>query len=120
MNRRLAKIRSATLNIKDRGILTFWLMVDYEDGLSQWVGGLTLDTWKNDKREGTAYGCEMIRQLLLTLDVDDFSEMKGKMVWVHGTGEDFTFRPTGISPLYVDKGSDAKPLIFSDVAAEFL
>jgi len=30
---------------------------------------------------------------LLVLEVDDFSEMKGKHVWVHGEGEVFGFEP---------------------------
>jgi len=37
MNKQLAKITSAGLEIKERGILNFWIFVDYEDGGSQGV-----------------------------------------------------------------------------------
>ena len=32
MNKKLAKITSAKLEIKDRGILNFWIFVEYEEG----------------------------------------------------------------------------------------
>lgn len=53
---KLAKVTSATLEIKERGILNFWVMVDYEDGLSQGVGGLTLDDYDKElkRRVGSA------------------------------------------------------------------
>lgn len=120
MNKKLAKITKAHLEIQERHILNFWIFVDYEEGSSQGIGGICLDTFDDvkNKRVGSAYGCEMIRRLLLTLRVDDFSQMKGKMIWVYGEGEFLSFKPTGLSLLSVD---DAKtqPLIFSDVAAEF-
>lgn len=31
MNKQLAKIKSAGLEIKERGILNFWIIVDYEE-----------------------------------------------------------------------------------------
>ena len=119
-DKKLAKIKSASLEIKERGILNFWIHVKYEDGLNQGVGGICLDDYDKlkQKRVGTAYGCEMIRRLLLTLSVNDFSEMKGKHVWVHGEGSDLSFKPTGISPLSVDNDS-VEPLIFNDVYEEF-
>jgi len=45
MNKKLAKISKATLEIKERGILSFWIFVDYEEGCSQGVGGFALDEW---------------------------------------------------------------------------
>lgn len=121
MNKQLAKISSAKLEIKERGILNFYIFVDYEDGCSQGVGGIALDEYDKVKKErvGTAYGCEMIRRLLLTLDVNDFSEMKNKYVWVYGKGSGFGFTPTGISLLNNDKPKGSKPLIFQDVYNEF-
>lgn len=120
MNKQLAKIKSAHLEIKERGVLNFWIKVDYEDLGSQGIGGLCLDTFnkEKDKREGTAYGCEMIRRLLLELDVNDFSEMKNKIIWVLGEGEGFSFKPLGIQRLSVNGGNN-KPLIFSEVFEEF-
>ena len=118
--RRLAKISKASLDIQERGILNFWIFVDYEDGGSQGIGGIALDEWDEDKesRVGTAYGCEVIRRLLLTLGVNDFSEMRGKIVWVIGQGEWLSFKPTGIQPLKVDN-SEGEAVIFSDILKEF-
>ncbi len=117
MNKQLAKITKANLEIQERGILTFWIYVDYEEGCSQGIGGIVLDKYSEDKKSriGTAYGCEMIRRLLLSLSVNDFSEMKGKHIWVYGEGEGLSFKPLGIAPLHVDNSKD-KTLIFKDVA----
>lgn len=119
--KKLAKVRSARLEIKDRGILMFYITVDYEDGLSQNVGGLCLDTYDKvkEKRVGTAYGCEMIRRCLLEFGVDDFSEMKGKYIWVLGEGEGFSFTPKGLQKLVVDGGKEKEPFIFSEVFEQF-
>jgi len=118
--KKLAKITSAKLHHKEREILSFWIRVDYEDFGSQGIGGLALDQWDKEKnrRVGTAYGCEMIMRLLDTLDVDDFSEMNGRMIWVHGEGDGLKFKPKGIEPLKVD-GLDKEPLMFDDVLNDF-
>ena len=120
MNKQLAKISGAKLEIKERGILNFWIHVNYEEGCSQGIGGIALDEFNKDKDErvGTAYGCEMIRRILISLSVDDFSEMKGKHIWVIGEGDGFSFEPKGIQALHVDDGK-SKPLIFKDVFKEF-
>ena len=39
MNRELARITSASLEIQEREILNFWIHVDYENGFSQGIGG---------------------------------------------------------------------------------
>ena len=93
-------------------------MVDYEEGCSQGVGGIALDIYDKDKkhRVGTAYGCEVIRQLLLALNVNDFSEMKGKTIYVLGEGKGLSFRPLGIKTLQLDGG---KEVIFSKILEEF-
>ena len=115
---KLARISKANLEIQDRGILNFWIMVDYEEGMSQGVGGIALDTYDKvkDERVGTAYGCEVIRQLLLALDVNDFSEMKGKMIYVLGEGSGLAFTPKGIKTLQLNGG---KEVIFSKILADF-
>lgn len=120
MIKRLAKIESASLNIKDYGVLTFYMIVAYEDGYNQSICGICLDTYdeQTHERVGTAFGCELIRRLLLELYVNDFSEMAGKHIWVHGDGDGFSFEAKGISALYVDN-QKSEPVIFSDVLAEF-
>ena len=119
--KKLAKIEKARLEIQERHILMFYITVNYEDGFSQNVGGLCLDDWNKEveARVGTAYGCEMIRLLLLEIQVNDFSEMAGKHIWVHGEGDGgFSFKPTGIQSLECDN-KDSKPLMFKEVADRF-
>lgn len=121
MYKLLAKITEAGLNIKDHGILTFDISVDYEDGMSQVIGGLALDDYSVDKqiRVGTRYGCEMIRRILITLDVNDFSELVGHIIWVYGTGYDEgNFSPEGVGMLSINNIHNT-PLIFDDVREEF-
>lgn len=118
MNKELARIKSASLNIKDSGVFTFRIQVDYENGSSQGIGSYSLDTYDTVKEErvGTAYGCELIRQLLLVLNVDDFSQMKGKDIWVLTEGTGLATDPVGIQALRADGG---KSLVFSDVFEQF-
>jgi len=118
MDKELARIKSASLEIKDKGILNFWIHVDYENGFSQGVGGFALDTYDEElnSRVGTAYGCEMIRQLLFTLDVNDFSEMTGKTIWILTIGSGSNTKPVGIQTLRSDGG---KQLLFEDIYNKF-
>jgi len=61
----------------------------------------------------------MIRRLLLELCVNDFSEMKGKHIWVIGEGEGLSFTPKGIQALRGDNPK-SKPVMFSEVAEMFI
>lgn len=121
MNKQLAKVTSATLEIKNRGILSFYIHVDYEEGYTQGVGGLALDSWSKEKdsRVGTAYGCEMIRQLLLFFNVNNLTEVKDFYVYVLGEGSGLSFKPRGFEHLNTSK-LKSKPLIFEDIDKEFL
>lgn len=119
MNKLLAKIDSAKLSL-ERGILHFWIFVDYEDGGSQGIGGFALDRYcpRRGRRIGTAYGCEMIRSILDLFDVDDLSELKNKYVYVLSKGTGFNIQPLGLKTLNVEGPS--KTLIFEDVLKEFM
>lgn len=121
MRKQLAKITSAKLSLQEKGILTFWIFVEYEDYGNQGIGGFCLDDFNKEqnKRIGTAYGCEMIRMLLKTLNVDDLSESIGQIIWVHGKGKGLRFEPKGISQLKVNN-SKSKPFIFNDIYNEFV
>jgi len=120
MNKQLAKVSKVSFNIKERGILTFHVMVDYEECGSQGVGGLRLDEYDKEKKErvGTAYGREMIRQLMITLDVDNFEDAKGKVIWVLGEGEGLSFKPLGLQSLNVY--GKQKTMIFKDIHDAFV
>ncbi len=119
MNKKLAKIRSAKFEIQERGVLNFWIHVDYEEGGSQGIGGLALDIYDKEKecRVGTAYGCEVIRRILLEFGVNDFSELVGKYIWVFGDGDRLNFSPTGIKRLEMD--GITKGVIFGEIRKEF-
>lgn len=119
-NKELARIEKALLNIQDKGILTFYIAVNYENGFCQNVGGITLDDYDKvkEKRVGTAYGCEIIRLILLEFGVNDFSELKNKKCYVYGEGKGFSFNPTGISALKCDNKKSA-PVIWSEIFNEF-
>ena len=118
---KLAKVESATLEIKERGILNFWVFVAYEEGCSQGVGGLALDTWNErlKRRVGTAYGCEVIRQLLLFFGVNNLNEAKGQLVYVLGEGEGLSFKPHGFKHLSVEKNGRPEYIDFREVLKEF-
>ncbi|MCD6323258.1 MAG: hypothetical protein J7L77_09565 [Clostridiales bacterium] len=120
MEKVLATIDSANLDILDRDILTFWITVTYEDsGNSQGIGGFALDEYCNIKkrRVGTAYGCEMIIRLLKLFKVNSLHEAIGKSVYILGDGDGLRFKPRGIQTLRKD---GARELIFTDVANDML
>ena len=121
MNKQLAKVTSAALSIQDRGILTFWIFVDYEEGCSQGVGGICLDTYDEGKkrRVGTAGGLEVIRQILLAFKIDNLHELKGRHIWVLGEGEDLSFTPRGVQPLRTDN-SEATPVIWAEIFSDMV
>lgn len=120
--KKLARVSKANLEIKERGMLNFWIHVDYEEGCSQGVGGIALDNYDEQlkHRVGTAYGCEMIRKTLEVFDVNDFSEMKGKMIYVLGEGEGFSFTPCGFEKINLNKNHKATDVCnFKDIYAQF-
>lgn len=120
MIEQLAKITDASLTIQENGILSFSIWVEYEnDGSVQNIGGYTLDNYseKLKTRVGTAYGCEIIRRLLLELGVNDFSEMKDKVIWVIGIGNDNNFKVKGIRSLNINRQNNKnKGVIFEEIA----
>lgn len=123
MIKKLARVSKAGFEIQERGILNFWVFVDYEEGCSQGVGGIALDQWSEEKREreGTAYGCEMIRQLLLFFGVNNLTDIKkDTMVYVLGEGDGFGFQPKGFEHLKVLCGNLPERIVFEEIAKEFI
>jgi len=119
MKEKLARVTKARTEWKDRYTFNFNIFVDYEDFGSQMIGGIGLDNYseKHERRIGTAYGCEMLMQVLQVLDVNDLHEAEGKIIYVLGEGDGLSFRPKGIKQLTLDGG---KSVIFADVAEEFI
>ena len=118
LTKRLAHIESASFGLcGDRGFLTFNITVNYEEGFHQNIGYISLDNWSEDKdrRVGTAYGCDMIIQLLTLLKVDEMYKAKGRFVYVWGEEEGFSFKVKGIESMWIDGG---KKLMYEDVLSE--
>lgn len=125
MIKRLAVIDSIKTSIRSHGMLRVGIDVAYEGPyIDQACLGCHIldDATNNDDamnhRIGTAYGCEMIRQILLTLEIDDFSEAKGINVWVYGEGEGISFVAKGISLLSFNSPAPVV-LMFDKVYALF-
>jgi hypothetical protein len=78
-----AKIDRTFLGIEDHGIFTFILYLDY-GGSGQGYGTHALDNFdkKLEARVGTAFGCEFIMQVLQTVGVYSWEELKGKHIRV--------------------------------------
>ena len=98
MNKKLAKIKNARLSLDRDCFLTFWFDLEYEGNSGQGFGGYCLDTYDEDKekRVGTAGGCDAIRQLLELFKVNDFREMKGRIVWALTEGKGFGSKVVGL------------------------
>ena len=96
---KLAKITKASTGF-DHGRLTIWIFVEYEEGMSQGIGGYSLDSYDKalDKRVGTAWGCDLLLRILRSFGVDSLRELEGRHCWVFPDN-------AGLKPLRVDKGS---------------
>ena len=117
MEKQLARITDTFLGIEERGFLTFWLFVDYEDGFSQGIGGYALDIYDQNtkQRVGSKYGTTMIIRLLDTLRVKELKDAKDMDIFILGENEGFKFEYKGIQALRADGG---KKLLFADVYEE--
>jgi|TARA_Y100000310_G_scaffold90528_3_gene87846 hypothetical protein len=76
----LGKISDAWFGFNDRGMLDCWVMIDYEEGCSQGFGGICLDTYnkETEEREGSAFGCDYLVQLMTIFKVDRIEKLRGK------------------------------------------
>jgi len=74
-----AQIEDTTLGF-DRGCLTCVLALDYGDDSGQCFSLPILDEWVEGRRVGTAYGTEAIIDILQTVGVGSWEELRGKHV----------------------------------------
>lgn len=77
-----AIIESTTLGFEDHGILTCFLSLKLHVG-SQGFGGYGLDQWvkEEDRRKDvTGAGMEFVRQILVTVGVTNWEDLKGKHI----------------------------------------
>jgi hypothetical protein len=83
MNILNAKISGTTLGFEDHGIFTCMIHLDY-DGAGQSFGGYCFDIYdeKLMRRIGNRYGVEFMMELLNTVGVLTWEELKGSYVRV--------------------------------------
>ena len=77
-----AEITGTHLGAEDHGILTAYLHCAFEDRLSQSFGGYALDSYDSEKKErvGVSFGMEFVRQVLETVGVSRWEDLKGKHI----------------------------------------
>ena len=100
-----AKITDTKLGcLKDRGIFTFWIMLEYTNG-GQGFGGFCLDEYnkQTQQREHSNVTGEVISGILKALDVDSWEDLKGKYVRVQRTDEGLGGTVVGIGHIVKDK-----------------
>ena len=85
----VATIRKTTLGVEDHGCMTFYLHCEWP-GAGIGVGGYALDSYDEDKkvRVGTAYGLDVIKQVLATVGVGRWEDLPGSHVIVLFRGSD--------------------------------
>jgi hypothetical protein len=79
-----ARIASTTLGIEDHGIMTFFVHLEWP-GAGQGCGGFALDRPKNPndysaERVGHGPAIVAIRKILETVGVDNWEDLKGKLI----------------------------------------
>lgn len=78
-----AKITSTSLGYCDNSIMTFYLELDY-GGLCQCAGGYALDEFRDieTRRKGTAYGADIIIEILNVIGVRKWENIPGSVIRV--------------------------------------
>lgn len=100
-----AKVTDTKLgNLHDRGIMTFWIDLEF-DGGGQGFGGYCLDTYdkKLDTRVQTELTGEMIYGILKALDLDCWEDLKGKYIRAVVDEKGFGQKLLGIGHIVNDK-----------------
>jgi len=88
----IGTIKATHLGFEDHGIMTADLVVEWQGGGVS-VGGYCLDSFDRSttpaSRRGTAYGLDHIIQIMRTVGVEKWEELKGKQVIVLFEGTSF-------------------------------
>lgn len=82
-----AQIKSTKLGFISNGIFDFTLVLEIQGGGGFAFGGWALDQYdkEKDRRVGTAYGMNMIMQILEVVGVNTWEELKGKFIRIKHT-----------------------------------
>ena len=113
---RIGVITGTTLGIEDHGIMTCYLNIEF-DGGGIGVGGHALDTPFLDnhgdfvRREGSAYGLDLIMWIIKTVSVNSWENLKGQKVIVLFDGDSmWGSKAVGIAHTI----DESKILVFDD------
>lgn len=81
--RELGKIKYTRLGSSNHGIFTFLLDFSF-NGMGQGFGTFCLDKYNESlqEREGTAFGCDVIMNLIKFFKVESWEDIKGKEAYV--------------------------------------
>lgn len=103
-----ARITSVSLGYEDHGILTFGLGLDLAGGMFTTFGGYGLDTYNKTtkKRECHAYSMQLIVEIMKTVGVEKWEDLKDKYIRVVKEGLNTPIRKIG--NLMEDKWFDVK------------
>jgi hypothetical protein len=83
-----AKIKSTMLGVEDPGIMTFFIMVEW-DGAACGLGGYGLDEWGGSSRaprKGSGYCYQAIRSILETLKLQKWEDLPGTLIRIKDQG----------------------------------
>lgn len=99
-----AKIGYTTLGVEDHGIMTFMLGLE-TDGSGQGMGGYALDSWskEHEKRVGHPDSIMMIRDIIETVGVSNWEDLKGEYVRMVREDDSWNSRIIGIGHIVEDK-----------------
>lgn len=103
-----ARITKTSLGYEDHRILTFGLDLDLAGGMFTTFGGYELDTYNKTtkKRECHAYSMQLIVEIMKTVGVKKWEDLKGKYIRVVDEGYNTPIRKIG--NLMEDKWFDVK------------
>jgi hypothetical protein len=113
-----AKITSTKLGaLSERGIMNFWIMLDYGDGCHQGLGGYALDSYDKEKgkRAQTKLTGELVFNILNVLELDSWEDLNGKYIRAIMEGaNDFSAQVVGVAHIIKDQEFNFKKHVEQD------
>lgn len=110
--KQLGQVKKAEITFGERGILQFYIEFNFGDTEQAYARILDDYDSKKKKRVGTAFGLECIIRLMQVFNVENFSEIKDRIVYVYRANDVIV----GIQALAWDGG---KSFLIEDIAKEF-
>lgn len=104
-----ARISSTQLGCEDHGIMSFFVMLEWNGG-GQGLGGYAIDKYdqRTKERIGCGFGITAIRKILETVGVGKWEDLKGKLIRAKINSWKFPDRAPIIGHIIEDKWFDLK------------